>query len=333
MTPSKSPSPAKILGMDWSRRLGNPPVSTVDEFRNKQELDLDNNFIIVHGAGSFGHFQASRSGVHKGGLNWPLVKAGFVATRISGPTDRKASCPVEQAENFYSLAHTTCFCYPFPLFHTIKSPAFEDWSKGKASNLKVAHLNCSCIAKKNKVGTQIYDGKALDDVNNGNFLKETVSAESDRRRIELEWRRTRSSSVTCKIKFRPESVVVVLIASADASQIIKALEAGFVPCWCTNSEGKPWHNKVAEDGSWSIVKPKLPHAKKEVEITIAAHDTTGGMETKISEAAMIAKRGITVYITKAGTDHSLRALKGEIHSSPDDWLGTVIRSRLISSSK
>lgn len=34
-------------------------------------------------SGSFGHFQASESGVHKGGLNQPLVKAGFVATRIS----------------------------------------------------------------------------------------------------------------------------------------------------------------------------------------------------------------------------------------------------------
>lgn len=34
-------------------------------------------------SGSFGHFQASKSGVHKGGLNQPLVKAGFVATRIS----------------------------------------------------------------------------------------------------------------------------------------------------------------------------------------------------------------------------------------------------------
>lgn len=33
--------------------------------------------------GSFGHFQASQSGVHKGGLDQPLVKAGFVATRIS----------------------------------------------------------------------------------------------------------------------------------------------------------------------------------------------------------------------------------------------------------
>ena len=34
-------------------------------------------------SGSFGHFQASKSGVHKGGLDRSLVKAGFVATRIS----------------------------------------------------------------------------------------------------------------------------------------------------------------------------------------------------------------------------------------------------------
>lgn len=35
-----------------------------------------------------------------------------------------------------------------------------------------------------------------------------------------------------------------------------------------------------------------------VELTVAAHDTTGGMKTKISEAAMIAKLGIDVYIVK-----------------------------------
>lgn len=39
--------------------------------------------MIMLVVGSFGHFQASKSGVHKGGLQQPLVKAGFVATRIS----------------------------------------------------------------------------------------------------------------------------------------------------------------------------------------------------------------------------------------------------------
>lgn len=73
------------------------------------------------------------------------------------------------------------------------------------------------------------------------------------------------------------------------------------------------------------MNPKLD-TNKQVEITVAEHDTTGGMVTKISEAAMIAKLGIDVYIVKAGTNHSLRALAGEITSYiPDDWLGTAIR--------
>lgn len=44
---------------------------------------------------------------------------------------------------------------------------------------------------------------------------------------------------------------------------------------------------------------KMSHYRQgTVEITVSAHDTTGGMETKIMEAACIAKIGIDVYITK-----------------------------------
>lgn len=83
---------------------------------------------------------------------------------------------------------------------------------------------------------------------------------------------------------------------------------------------------VREDGSWSVVKPKLEDTSKPVEFTVAAHDTTGGMVTKITEAAMIAKLGIDVYITKAATDHSVKALSGILKGGiPDDWLGTAIR--------
>ena len=42
-----------------------------------------------------------------------------------------------------------------------------------------------------------------------------VGAEFDPRHDKLEWRRTRSSSVICKIKFRSKSVVVAPTGSSD----------------------------------------------------------------------------------------------------------------------
>ncbi|RRT38318.1 hypothetical protein B296_00043884, partial [Ensete ventricosum] len=133
------------------------------------------------------------------------------------------------------------------------------------------------------------------------------------------------------------------VASADVSHVISTLHSGFVPTDVLGVYDRPptdphaillrkiaeltlFITAVDEDGNWLIVKPKLQHEKMGVEITVAAHDTTGGMKTKISEAAMIAKLGINVYITKAGTPHSLRALRGEVDDAPDDWLGTVICS-------
>ncbi|KAL6614454.1 hypothetical protein ACP70R_036724 [Stipagrostis hirtigluma subsp. patula] len=164
------------------------------------------------------------------------------------------------------------------------------------------------------------------------------------------------------------------LASANASQIIQSLHAGFVPVLhgdavldelldCTILSGDVIIRRLAQllspkyvvfltdvhgvydrppsdpnavllreievddNGSWSIVKPaSVQGDKKGVKISVAAHDTTGGMETKILEAAMIARLGIDVYITKVGTEHSLRALKGDVSTGSEDWLGTVIRS-------
>jgi isopentenyl phosphate kinase len=76
-------APSKVIGMDWSKRPGSSEISCdVDDIGDQKSSEFS-KFVVVHGAGSFGHFQASRSGVHKGGLEKPIVKAGFVATRIS----------------------------------------------------------------------------------------------------------------------------------------------------------------------------------------------------------------------------------------------------------
>ncbi|KAL3654277.1 hypothetical protein CASFOL_003958 [Castilleja foliolosa] len=242
-------------GMDWSRRPGSSEIpSAVDEFDDQSDSD-SKKFIVVHGAGSFGHFQASKSGVHKGGLSRPLVKSGFVATRIS-----------------------------------------------------VTSLNLEIV-------------RAL--------AKEGIPS------IGL-------SPFSCGWSTRERNIAV-----ADTSSVKKALDAGFVPVLHGDAvldslqtdvfgvydrppteTGATLLKEIAvrEDGSWSVLKPELQDMSKQVEITVAAHDTTGGMVTKISEAAMIAKLGIDVYIVKAATDHSERALNGLLREQiPDDWLGTIIR--------
>ncbi|KAK4430044.1 Isopentenyl phosphate kinase [Sesamum alatum] len=272
-TVSSQLSEAMILGprhgMDWSRRPGSLEVPTVpDDFDDQLESD-SKSFIVVHGAGSFGHFQASKSGVHKGGLSQTLVKSGFVATRISVTSLNLEIVRALAKEGIPSIGMSPFSC---------------GWS-------------------------------------------------------------------TCQRN----------IAIADISTVVKALDTGFVP-GCTILSGdviirhlaehlRPKYVvfltdvlgvydrppsepdatllreiAVREDGSWSVLNPKLQDMSKQVEITVAAHDTTGGMITKISEAAMIAKLGMDVYIVKAATNHSVTALKGQLTENiPDDWLGTIIR--------
>eukprot|EP00897_Mesotaenium_endlicherianum_P007477 jgi/Mesen1/6758/ME000344S06039 len=65
-----------------------PEVSHSDSAQASANLTTrgpfeDGAFIVVHGAGSFGHFQASQLGVAKGGLEKPGVIPGFVDTRLS----------------------------------------------------------------------------------------------------------------------------------------------------------------------------------------------------------------------------------------------------------
>ncbi|KAG5062796.1 hypothetical protein JHK85_003979 [Glycine max] len=246
-------SSEKPPGMDWSKRPGASEIfCNPEEFGDHSAIDCS-PFIVVHGAGSFGHFQASKSGVHKGQLNKPLVKGGFVATRISVTTLNLEIVRALAREGIPSIGMSPFSCGWF------------------TSERHISSADLSSVAKAIDSGfTPVLHGDAVLDE-----IQTDVYGVYDRPPTE------------------PNAILLKEIA-------------------------------VAEDGSWSVVKPKLQNS---IELTVAAHDTTGGMKTKIAEAAMIAKLGIDVYIVKAATSHSLRALNGDLRSSiPDDWLGTVVRS-------
>ncbi|KAF9626445.1 hypothetical protein IFM89_034379 [Coptis chinensis] len=241
-----------------------------NEFNDQSVLDFS-NFIVVHGAGSYGHFQASKSGVHKGGLQLPLVKAGFVATRISVTSLNLEIVRALAREGSHQLE-----CHLFA----------SGWSTHERN---ISSADISQVAKAIDSGfVPVLHGDAvLDDFQGCTILSGDVII---RHLAEF---------------LKPEYVVfLVSFVKTDFSTV----------------------TAVDTDGNWSIVKPALQDMNK-VEFSVAPHDTTGGMVTKISEAAMIAKLGIDVYIVKAATSHSLRALKGDLKDDiPDDWLGTVIRS-------
>lgn len=60
-----------------------------------------------------------------------------------------------------------------------------------------------------------------------------------------------------------------------------------------------------------------------LETSTAAHDTTGGVQTKIREAAAVARLGAEVRIARAGSAAAAAAC--DPAPLPPDWLGTVVR--------
>ncbi|KAI6686387.1 hypothetical protein NL676_032300 [Syzygium grande] len=272
-------SSSKVPGMDWSKRNGKLETSLdVDEFQD-QELLESSSFIVVHGAGSFGHFQASQSGVHKGGLKRPIVKAGFVATRISVSTLNLEVVRALAREGLPSIGISPFSC---------------GWSTREKN---IASADLSTVAKALDSGfiPVLHGDAVLDELQGCTILSGDVIIRHLAEHLTPDYVvfLTDVFGVYDRPPTEPDAVLLKEIA-------------------------------VREDGNWSVVKPPLEDSQ--VEMTVATHDTTGGMQTKISEAASIAKLGIDVYIVKAATTHSVRALSGDLKGNiPDDWLGTAIR--------
>ncbi|KAM3754632.1 hypothetical protein ACB098_03G180600 [Castanea mollissima] len=281
MMPGWSPS-MKVLGMDWSKRHGESEVScNKDDFVDNANVG-SSRFVVVHGAGSFGHFQASKSGVHKGGLDQSLVKAGFVATRISVTTLNLEVVRALAREGIPSIGMSPFSC---------------GWSTYEKN---IASADLAAVAKAIDSGfiPVLHGDAVLDELQGCTILSGDVIIRHLAAHLKPEYVvfLTDVLGVYDRPPIEPNAVLLREIA-------------------------------VGKDGKWSVVKPVLQNMDKQgVKTTAAAHDTTGGMETKIAEAAMIARLGIDVYIVKAATSHALRALSGELRGNiPDDWSGTVIR--------
>ena len=65
----------------------------------------------------------------------------------------------------------------------------------------------------------------------------------------------------------------------------------------------------------------------EIETSELAHDTTGGVKAKITEAAGVVIAGTPVRIVQAGTAAALQAC--DLQELPDDWIGTEVQRLLV----
>jgi isopentenyl phosphate kinase len=63
---------------------------------------------------------------------------------------------------------------------------------------------------------------------------------------------------------------------------------------------------------------------KSLQTAVVAHDTTGGVVTKIQEAAAVAQLGVEVRIVQAGSPEAAAACLPK--PLPPAWMGTVVKS-------
>eukprot|EP00250_Pteridium_aquilinum_P018882 c24222_g2_i1 orf=42-1022(+) len=267
------------INMDWSLRDGRTEVPEPFDVQGK-DIDAD-PFIIIHGAGSFGHFQASRSSVHKGGLETALGKAGFVATRISVTRLNHEIVRALASEGIPAVGI---------------SPFSAGWS---TRNRALEHSDVSTLRKILDAGLipVLHGDAVLDSVQGCTILSGDVVL----RKLAQDLKPTHAVFLTDVqgVFDRPPS-------DKDAVLLEEIV--------------------VQRDGTWKITRPEALSLKTGVETVAAAHDTTGGMATKIAEAATIAKSGVDVYIVQVGTQHALEAFQCSSRNGlSEKWVGTVVR--------
>ncbi|GAQ81990.1 Amino acid kinase family protein [Klebsormidium nitens] len=264
----------------------------VDSLRaggNDKEAD---HIVIVHGAGSFGHFQASKYGVSKGGLGSTAhILQGFAETRVS-----VTKLNHEVVRRLCEGGVAACGLSPFA----------GGWT---THNRKLATSDVASVRKTLEAGLlPVLHGDAVLDSGQGCTI---LSGDVIVRKLAAD--------------LRPDFVVFLTNVagvydkppSEDGARLIREIA-------------------VAGDGTWTITDPN--DLAQGVQMAAAAHDTTGGMATKIEEAAEIAAKGIPVYIAKAGTPAASAAIRGTPHkslmgrkegdssrTSLEPWTGTVLR--------
>mmetsp|Transcript_3104 Transcript_3104/g.10742 ORF Transcript_3104/g.10742 Transcript_3104/m.10742 type:complete len:346 (-) Transcript_3104:1535-2572(-) len=248
-------------------------LETLDEdtlssvIRQIAAVHRSRRLVVVHGAGSFGHFQAKEFGVQGGSLEDPRVVRGFAETRASVTKLNTKIVDALVREKVNAVGLSPC--------------AFWDSRGCSAASVEIIRG----LVGRGFVPVLHGDAIACGD--------RSVILSGDKIVADL-------AEV-----LRPKVVLFLSNVNGIYNKPPSCEGAILIP-----------RIEVFPNG-WSCVG---------IEFESAAHDTTGGMQGKVEEAAAIALGGVDVVVARAGSEAALVALRGK-GDLEDGTLVTSMRPR------
>ena len=282
--------------------------------------------VIVHGAGSFGHFQAAQYGVNGGSLHpekedREATLKGFALTRAS-----VTKLNHHLVSELLKAEIPAVGISPFPVWLNDIDGTMEKTREELRRILKMGML-------------PVIHGDAMFLPSGESYI---LSGDTIVKKISLE----------CRPKFvlflsdvdgifdRPPELPGARLIHNVSVDTVRGTYSINGNQYSTERDPLPWEGKGS---GWEASKGG--ETSNRIEFTSASHDTTGGMEAKVKEAVKIANYGIDVLITKAGSDAALSALEAfpeclnlpdvrslvgrfkELTEENQSWRGTRISAR------
>ncbi|KAL4420026.1 hypothetical protein ABPG77_001276 [Micractinium sp. CCAP 211/92] len=274
----------------------------------RDEASAPARLVVVHGAGSFGHHTASQTGVAHGGIaTSPTVRRGFADTRASVTRLNQLVVSALLAAGVPAVGLSPCGA----------------WStRGRA----VASDGCASVAGVLAAGlVPVLHGDAVLDAELGCTILSgdlIISRLCERFRPPVVAFLTNVDGIFDRPPEQDGATLIARLEVDDESdapcregpQSSSTDSGGFGPR-CSSSAALPPFAAFAADGG------RVPA----LQTAAAAHDTTGGVATKIREAAAVARLGAEVRIAAAGGPSAAAACSPA--PLPAGWVGTVVQLR------
>ena len=262
-------------------KLGGSAVTEKAVFETVHEARLEaaakavgqgQQVIVVHGAGSFGHFQAKKYGVSKGTSDPSFCWQGFAETRSS-------------VTRLNALVVSALLRQSVP---AVGIPPFPRWTtrgRGVVDRSAVDEVRATL----DEGLTPVLHGDAVLDRISGTSI---LSGDVLMRRLAAELKPRLAVFVTdvAGVFTRPPNEP----GAALLCRILVDRRGAIVACHAKSDEAVSSANTGAPS------------------MTTAAHDVTGGIAAKVDCACNIAADGTKVVIVEVGTVHAEAAMRGEI---------------------